>query len=294
MQKWILAVSPDTSFLEQISAHLQEGGRFLVICAANGKEALTAAGSQPFDLAILDAEINDLPFVPLSRELTALIPNLRMLVYPPNNNPKHPALTGLIASGFLNKPFFGPEVISKITNIFKEIPPDQLADQRSDKTLPELWVEDPSSGALQIEQLLGATSATAGLLMMRGQVIAATGALSVESNTNIVNFLTRYWTNIQSGELFRYLRMNFETVTYLVYAVPLFKNVAISLVYHPGVSLDEIRNEVTNLRKGFLNRYTNTGELRHDFGVQNSSPGFGRINRSGTNSSARENASHSL
>ncbi len=270
MQKWILAVSPDTGFLEQVSAHLQEGGRFLVICAANGKEALTAAGSQPFDLAILDAEINDLPFVPLTRELTALIPNLRMLVYPPNNNPKHPALNGLIANGFLNKPFFGPEVISKITNIFKEIPPDQMADQKSEKTLPEIWVEDPNMGARQIEQLLGATSATAGLLLMRGQVIAATGALSAESNTNIVNFLTRYWTNIQSGELFRYLRMNFETVTYLVYAVPLFKNVAISLVYHTGVSLEDVRNEVANLRKGFLRRYTNTGELRHDFGVVDS------------------------
>lgn len=268
MQKWILAVSPDNGFLEQVSAHLQEGGRFLVVCASSGKEALTAAGSQPFDLAILDAEIGDLPFVPLTRELTALIPNLRMLVYPPNNNPKHPALNGLIANGFLNKPFFGPEVISKITGIFKEIPPEQMADQQVEKTLPELWLEDPNFGLQQIEQLVGATSATAGLLLLRGQVIAATGVLSNESTGNIVNFLTRYWTNIQSGELFRYLKMNYETVTYLVYAVPLFKNVAVGLVYHPGASLEEVREEVTNLRKGFLNRYTNTGELRRDFGVK--------------------------
>ncbi len=267
MQKWILAVSPDHEFLEQISAHLQEGGRFLVICAATAKEALSAAASQPFDLAILDAEISDHPLVPIARELTALLPNLRLLVYPPNNNPKHPALNGLIASGFLNKPFFGPEVISKITNIFKEIPRQQPSPDISEKTLPEMWLEDPNSGARQIEQLLGSTTATAGLLLLRGQVIAGSGAISDESAGNIVNFLTRYWTNIQSGELFRYLRMNYETVTFLVYAVPLFKNVAIGLVYPPDASLDDVRMEVTLLRKGFLSLYTNTGELRHSFSV---------------------------
>ncbi len=88
------------------------------------------------------------------------------------------------------------------------------------------------------------------LLLLRGQVIAGSGTLSDESAGNIVNFLTRYWTNIQSGELFRYLRMNYETVTYLVYAVPLFKNVAIGLVYPPNASLDDVRLEVTLLRKG--------------------------------------------
>lgn len=267
MQKWILAVSPDHKFLEQISAHLQEGGRYLVISATSAKEALSAAASQPFDLAILDAEISDHPLVPMARELTALVPNLRLLVYPPNNNPKHPALNGLIANGFLNKPFFGPEVISKITNLFKEMPRQQTEADMSEKTLPEMWVEDPNSGARQIEQLLGATTATAGLLLLRGQVIAGSGTLSDESAGNIVNFLTRYWTNIQSGELFRYLRMNYETVTYLVYAVPLFKNVAIGLVYPPATSLDDVRLEVTLLRKGFLNLYTNTGELRHKFSV---------------------------
>lgn len=271
MQKWILAVSPDHEFLEQISAHLQEGGRFLVISATTAKEALSAAASQPFDLAILDAEISDHPLVPMARELTALLPNLRLLVYPPNNNPKHPALNGLISNGFLNKPFFGPEVISKITNIFKEIPRQQPSIDTSEKTLPEMWVEDPNSGARQIEQLLGSTTATAGLLLLRGQVIAGSGALSDESAGNIVNFLTRYWTNIQSGELFRYLRMNFETVTYLVYAVPLFKNVAIGLVYPPNASLDDVRTEVTLLRKGFLGLYTNTGELRHSFSVNQAS-----------------------
>jgi len=267
MQKWILAVSPEIELLEQISAHLQEGGRFLVISAANGKEALTAAGSQQFDLAILDGEISDLPFVPLTRELTALIPNLKILVFPPNNNSKHPVLNGLMANGFLNKPFFGPEVSGKIGNLFKDNPPLKTASQLSEESLPDLWVEYPDQSARQIEQLVGATSASAGLLLLRGQVIAGTGVLSDEAAGNIVNFLTRYWTNIQSGELFRFLKMNHETATYLVYAVPLFKNVAIGLIYHPEVALEDIRAEVTRLRKGFLDRYTNTGELRHDFPI---------------------------
>ena len=63
MTKLILAISPDLKLLDQISAHLQEGGRFQVFCVASGKDALTLAAIHPFNLAILDAEINDLPFI---------------------------------------------------------------------------------------------------------------------------------------------------------------------------------------------------------------------------------------
>jgi|GEM_PF-1411170 len=264
MTKLILAISPDLTLLEQISAHLQEGGRFQVFTAASGKEALALAATQPFNLTILDAEINDLPFIPLTRELVALLPGLKMLVYPPQNNPRHPVLSGLMANGFLNKPFFGPEVNEKILHALND--QDGAFEAVVDGTnLPRLWLEHPESGVQQVEQLLASTTASAGLLLMHGQVIAATGALADETSQNVVNFLTRYWTNIQAGELFRYLNMDNETKTYLVYATPLFKDVALALIYHTNVSLLDIRDEVSHIRKSFLTRYHNTGELRLEF-----------------------------
>lgn len=263
MTRLILAVSPDPNLLGQLAAHLQEGGRFQVFEVTSGKEALALAGRHNFDLAILDAEINDLPFLPLTRELIALLPRLRLLIFPPQNNPHHPLLTSVLCNGYLNKPFFGPEVNEKIQRALAD-PHSLGVSNKPENSLAREWVEHPESGLKQIEQLLASTSASAGLLLYHRQVVAATGALTDETGQNILNFLTRYWSNIQSGELFRYLKMDNDLRTYLVYAVPLFSEVALALVYHSDLPLIEVRKEVSDVRKAFLDRYANTRQLRLD------------------------------
>jgi CheY-like chemotaxis protein/REP element-mobilizing transposase RayT len=264
MSKLILAVSPDEKLLTQISAHLQEGGRYQVYCVTSGKEAVARAAKEPFDLVILDSDTNDLPFPPLTRELTALLPGMKLLIYPPNNNPRHPLLNGVIANGYLNKPFFGPEVNEKISQVLR--PPAAVYNQPSiENDITRLWVEYPESGQKLVEQLLGSTNASAGILLIHRQVASAAGALGDNTSQNIINFLSRYWTNIQTGELFRYLKMDGETRTYLVYATPLMHDVAFALIYHNNQSLIEIRSEVAHIRKAFMNRFANTRELRMEF-----------------------------
>lgn len=264
MQNFILAASPDVRLLRQIQAHLQEGGRYSVVCVESGRDTLAALESEKYDIAILDGEISDLPFVTLTREMVALCPELKLLVFPPQNNPHHPVLTGLLANGFLNKPFFGPEVSEKIARLVKEQNSvAQTAPEEVDVT--STWIKYPEVGAQQIEQLLASTSASAGLLLLHGQVLASSGNLTHDSSSNIINYLNRYWTNIQSGELFRYLTMEHEATSFIIYAAPLIKETAIGLVYHAQKPLPEIRGEVTRLRKAFLDRYSNTRELREDF-----------------------------
>jgi CheY-like chemotaxis protein len=267
MTRLILAVSPDPNLLDQLAAHLQEGGRFQVFEVTSGKEALALAGCHNFDLAILDAEINDLPFLPLTRELIALLPRLHILIFPPQNNPHHPLLTSVLCNGYLNKPFFGPEVNEKIQRALAD--PHTLGmPARPENHITREWVEHPESGLKQIEQLLASTSASAGLLLYQRQVVAATGALTDETGQNILNFLTRYWSNIQSGELFRYLKMDNDLRTYLVYAVPLFSEIALALVYHSDLPLIEVRKEVSTVRKAFLDRYADIRQLRMDFSLE--------------------------
>jgi DNA-binding response OmpR family regulator len=265
MQKFILAVSPDAKLLMQVQAHLQEGGRFSVVCVGSGKDALAALQAENFDIAILDAEISDLPFVTLTRELVALSPNLKLLVFPPQNNPRHPVLNGLLANGFVNKPFFGPEVSERIAKALNERPRSDSTPAPQELDMARNWIKYPEIGAQQIEQLLASTTALAGLLLLHGQVLASSGVLTQESSGNIINYLNRYWTNIQSGELFRYLTMEHEATSCIIYAAPLIKDTAIGLVYNAQKPLPEIRNEVTRLRKAFLERYSNTRELRQDF-----------------------------
>ena len=122
MQKSILTVSADKEFLEEIRAHLEEGGRFRICSVSSGVEALKIAVIDNFDAAILDAEISDIPFVPFTRDLIYAQPNLKLLIYPPNNNPHHPVIKGLVSHGFLNKPFFAPEVGSSLAAMFNPVP----------------------------------------------------------------------------------------------------------------------------------------------------------------------------
>lgn len=265
MQRYILAVSPDAKLLMQLQSHLQEGGRFSVIIASNGSDALDLLTNQGFDLAILDAELSDVPFVPLSRELVARSPNIKLLVFAPQNNPRHPALTGLLANGFLNKPFFGPEVSEKISQALSDNNRSTAQIQAEAAEIARAWVQNPEIGAKQIEQILASTTALAGMLLLRGQVLANSGLLTQESNANIVNYLNRYWANIQSGELFRYLTMEHEASSYIIYAAPLIKDTAIALVYNSQKTIQEIRSEVTRLRKAFVEKYSTTSQLRSTF-----------------------------
>ena len=100
MQRVILVVSPDTDFLHQLRSHLEEGGRYQVTTAISAHEALTLANSNFFEVAIVDGEIDDIPVGAFTRDLTALQSDLKILVFPPDNNPQHPMLEGLSVNGF--------------------------------------------------------------------------------------------------------------------------------------------------------------------------------------------------
>lgn len=128
MQKSILTVSADKEFLEEIRSHLEEGGRFRICSVNSGAEALKIAAIDNFDAAILDAEISDIPFVPFTRDLIYTQPNLKLLIYPPNNNSHHPVIKGLVSHGFLNKPFFAPEVGSSLAAMFNPVPEPESED----------------------------------------------------------------------------------------------------------------------------------------------------------------------
>ncbi len=138
MQRAILAVSPNLQFLEQIRSHLEEGGRYRVQGVTSSSDALALVKNTYFDLAILDAESSDVPFVPFTRDLVAAQPGLKMLVFPPSNNPHHPVLAGLVANGFLKKPFFTPEVSRAFKELFSEKPEEPVVESQPITNLAEL------------------------------------------------------------------------------------------------------------------------------------------------------------
>lgn len=267
MQRSILAVSPNLQFLEQIRSHLEEGGRYRVQGVTSGVDALALVRNTYYDLAILDAESSDVPFVPFTRDLVATQPGLKLLVFPPQNNPHHPVLTGLVTNGFLNKPFFTPEVSRALKNIFQE--PVEEPEPELDLTndLAKLWMQRPEMGIKRVEQLLGSTTAQTGLLVSQGKVIAGSGPCDDTTIQMALNLLDLHRNGKESLELIRFIPLESEGGELLIYASQLINDVTLVLFYPPTSSIQLVRQEVYQVKEEFKQAYPTTGELRRDLDV---------------------------
>jgi REP element-mobilizing transposase RayT/DNA-binding response OmpR family regulator len=264
MQRAILAVSPNLQFLEQIRSHLEEGGRYRVKGVTTGGDALTLVRNSNFDLAILDAESSDVPFVPFTRDLVEIQPGLKLLVFPPQNNPHHPALTGLVANGFLKKPFFTPEVSRALTDLFKEVVPEVIHEPESTDELADLWINKPEEGISRVEQLLGSTTAKTGLLIAQGRVIAASGAAEDNVIRKVLSLLDEHPLSAQSLDLMRFINPETGDEKILMYASRLISGVTLVLFYPSTTSILLARQEVFQVKQEFKEVYPTTGQLRQD------------------------------
>jgi len=264
MQRAILAVSPNLQFLEQIRSHLEEGGRYRVKGVTTGGDALTLVRNSNFDLAILDAESSDVPFVPFTRDLVEIQPGLKLLVFPPQNNPHHPALTGLVANGFLKKPFFTPEVSRALTDLFKEVVPEVIREPESTDELANLWINKPEEGISRVEQLLGSTTAKTGLLIAQGRVIAASGSAEDNVIRKVLSLLDEHPLTAQSLDLMRFINPETGDEKILMYASQLISGVTLVLFYPSTTSILLARQEVFQVKQEFKEVYPTTGQLRQD------------------------------
>jgi len=233
----------------------------------SGADALARVSSTYYDLAILDAESSDVPFVPFTRDLVATQPGLKLLVFPPQNNPHHPVLTGLVSNGFLNKPFFTPEVSRALKNIFQE-PVEEIEDEPEiTNDLAKLWMQRPEMGIKRVEQLLGSTTAQTGLLVSQGKVIAGSGPCDDATIQMSLNLLDLHQIGKESMELMRFIPLESEGGELLIYASQLINDVTLVLFYPPTSSIQLVRQEVYQVKEEFKQAYPTTGELRRDLDV---------------------------
>src|SRR6266498_3315347 len=107
----ILVATPHTAFGELLRISLAESGQYQVRLVPTGKEVRISARQFPYQLAILDSALNDEPFVPLCKDLIQSQPGIRLVIIPPENNPNHPSLGGLMPHAYLSRPFYLPDLL---------------------------------------------------------------------------------------------------------------------------------------------------------------------------------------
>ena len=80
-------------------------------------EAVALCQQRPFNIAILDFDLPDQPVSMLGPRLKRLYPDLKLVIFPPENNPASPLLGEFTPDAFLNKPFYLPDLLSAISKL---------------------------------------------------------------------------------------------------------------------------------------------------------------------------------
>lgn len=256
----ILVASPDNQICEQIRSNLEEGGRYSVQAAGSSHEAIRFANRKYFDLAILDAELTDLPLLQLTHELLELQPALKILLYPPENNPQHPAILGLSVNGYLKKPFFAPELSQYLKDLLRPELGLQSLISEPEVEPANVWLQNPDQIKILMEQLLAQTSAYSGLICVKGQAILEVGKISPQVTQNVTSFLNHYWVNYENQEIFRYMRMDADTSVVLIYSLPINGGASVTLLYPPAIQIKQVRSEARQLRDAYLQQRMNMQE----------------------------------
>lgn len=262
MQHVILVVSPDPEFVHQVQSHLEEGGRYQVTGAITAQEALTLANQNFYEIAILDGDLQDIPVAAFSRDLSALQTDLKILVFPPGNDPRDPVLEGLVTNGFLTKPFSGQEVGSALTRLLSDQPHPQQSPVDALDDLVKQWLEIPENGEKQARQILTATTAQSALISIKGEFAAHSGDIDNNLLAEVSDFLLRYWHEEENNEIARYLGI--EEKSKFVYATKLVSNVVLVLVYPHTIPIQQVRRELNQVKNELQKNYPSTNEIKQE------------------------------
>jgi len=230
--------------------------------ATTAQDALTLANQNFYEIAILDGDVQDIPVAAFSRDLSALQSELKILVFPPGNDPKDPLLDGLVTNGFLSKPFSGQEVGSALTRLLSDQPLPQHAQVDALDDLVKQWLEIPENGEKQARQILAATTAQSALISIKGEMAARSGNNDENLALAVRDFLLRYWHEEENNEVARYLDVKEESK--FVYATKLVSNVVLVLVYAQTVPLQQVRRELNQVKNDLQKNYPSTNEIKQE------------------------------
>ncbi len=245
MSASILVATTQAAFGELIRLSLEESGQYQVRLVRTAKEARMNASHSTFQAAILDADLADESVATLGQALRNEQPSLRLIVIPPDNNPKDPSLDGLVPNGFISSPFYLPDLLDLLsTSIADNASPDEPT--TTGEALPD-WARDPERLRGALEKQLKNPSAVAALLCLDGELYANAGTLDRSAAEALTATLMRYWNKSDHGDLLQFVRLSNSFGDCLTYATGILDRLVLVLVFEPGASLSQVRQLAKHL-----------------------------------------------
>jgi REP element-mobilizing transposase RayT/DNA-binding NarL/FixJ family response regulator len=248
----ILVATPHAAFGELLRLSLEESNQYKVRLVLTAKEALASASRSAFQLAILDSDLSEGQFVSLCHDLISQLPQMRFIVIPPDNNPNHPSLGGLMPHGYLNRPFYLPDLLETVHNLSSAAKPAETTPAPS--TTPPDWASDPVVLQNALEQELAGTEAVAVLVGTQSGLLGSAGRLNEASALEMASVLLRYWDPKEKTDLMRYVRLSSTKGDYLVYATEIVSELVLIMVFDPSAQLGQVRPQTKQIALNLLSR----------------------------------------
>ncbi|HMD87978.1 MAG TPA: transposase [Anaerolineaceae bacterium] len=259
MANYILVATPQIAFGELIRISLEEGGNYRVRLVQNSAELLSSASHTDFAMAILDSDLGQDSFISLARTLLEKLPKLRLVVIPPENNPNHPSLSGLIMDGYLSRPFYLPDLIQLIERLLG--PPEEITAAKENledtqrtvsKAKPFPWILDVSRVDQELAGCLPEISAQAVMVLRSGKIWSHAGKFNQPAWQEMAAAVNHYWDGAAQGDMAHFIHLETDNTDYLSYATCLGENFLLALLYDVNSPLSQMRAQTNRLARIFM------------------------------------------
>lgn len=249
----ILVATPHPAFGELLRLSLEESGQFIVRLVRSGSEAEASTTNTRYGLAILDSDVADQAFTAVAQSLRSQMPDIRLIIIPPENNPQHPSLSQITVDGFLGRPFYLPDLMEMVEKLVggqsiedEPLPLDAQVEPQ------HAWAKDAGQAKLTLTCLLPPSKATALFINHSRQPWADSGNLSDAIFQEASGILGRSWDFHTNTDLVRFVRLA-DGSDFLLYGTLLAGDWVLGLLLESSASLITSRNEAAHLAITLMN-----------------------------------------
>jgi REP element-mobilizing transposase RayT/DNA-binding response OmpR family regulator len=243
----ILIVTPDVPFGELIRQSMEETGRFKAHVAWDGKKAAAFLRETDCSLAFLDAGDDSQEMLTIGQRLREIQPDLRFIAIAEAD--RHPVLEELSPEKYLSKPFYLPDLLETIDNMFPESKTLSLGKSSkapaAGSTPP--WLADVSRAAQHLTRLTLESAAQAALITSSDQLWAYAGQLPQSAARELADTVSRYWDQKEENDLVRFVRLASTDAEHMLYATRLAAGMVLALVFDAETPFSTIRTQASQL-----------------------------------------------
>jgi DNA-binding response OmpR family regulator/REP element-mobilizing transposase RayT len=257
----ILIATASPGFGELIRKTLEDAGSYRPFLATDRSGVIQHAQRQELVLAILDSNLEGFPLAEMVKMLRAAHPGIKLIAIPPRETAQQKAMSDLQVDGYLNKPFYLPDLLSIINNALQGLShastlpiAKQKPVQPHQSQIESGWQYDVSRAAQHLTRLSFEVSAQAALLIRDGQLWAYSGQLPQEAASELAQFVIQDGEqnqpfNTSSGDLARFIKLETTGDEIMLYAMHLDEEMILALAFDALTPFSRIRAQAGRLAR---------------------------------------------